>query len=177
MADGRVFIAGGYNGTNGHMKSAVIYNPSLNTWTTVTSQMNSVHSEGGAVTLLMNDGRMIVAGGWNPSNGVWTIDVYNPTTNSFVAGANLPQFSHGRGGITGHVLSNGLVAFIGGSSALGDIANTIVLYDPVANTMATEANTMSVERYRQASALLSDGRIIIIGGSYWAKTAAEVYTQ
>jgi len=43
--------------------------------------------------------------------------------------------------------------------------------------MATEANTMSVERYRQASALLSDGRIIIIGGSYWAKTAAEVYTQ
>jgi N-acetylneuraminic acid mutarotase len=177
MADGRVFIAGGYNGTNGHMKSAVIYNPSLNTWTTVTSQMNSVHSEGGAVTLLMNDGRMIVAGGWNPSNGVWTIDVYNPTTISFVAGANLPQFSHGRGGITGHVLSNGLVAFIGGSSALGDIANTIVLYDPVANTMATEANTMSVERYRQASALLSDGRIIIIGGSYWAKTAAEVYTQ
>lgn len=178
MADGRVFIAGGYNGTNGHMKSAVIYNPSLNTWTTVTSQMNSIHSEGGAVTLLMNDGRMIVAGGWNPSDGVWTIDVYNPVTNSFVAAANLPQFSHGRGGITGHVLSNGLVAFIGGSSgASGDIANTIVLYDPVTNTMATEANTMSARRYRQASALMNDGRIIIIGGNFSLKTAAEVYTQ
>jgi hypothetical protein len=178
MADGRVFIAGGYNGTNGHMKSAVIYNPSLNTWTTVTSQMNSIHSEGGAVTLLMNDGRMIVAGGWNPSDGVWTIDVYNPVTNSFVAAANLPQFSHGRGGITGHVLSNGLVAFIGGSSgASGDIANTIVLYDPVTNTMATEANTMSARRYRQASALMNDGRIIIIGGNSSLKTAAEVYTQ
>jgi N-acetylneuraminic acid mutarotase len=177
MSDGRVFIAGGYNSSNGHMKSAIIYSPSLNTWTTVASQMNSVHSEGGAVTLLMNDGRIVVAGGWDPSYGVGTIDIFNPTTNSFVAASSLPQFSHGRGGITGHVLNNGLVAFIGGSSALGDIANTIVLYDPVTNTMATEANTMHAERYRQASALLSDGRIIIIGGSYWYKTTAEVYTQ
>ena len=139
--------------------------------------MNSVHSEGGSVTLLMNDGRMIIAGGWDPSYGVGTIDIYNPTTNSFIAAANLPQFSHGRGGVTGHVLNNGLVAFIGGSSALGDIANSVVLYDPISNTMATEANTMSADRYRQASALLNDGRIIIIGGSYWYKTSAEVYAQ
>ena len=177
MSDGRVFVAGGYNPTNGHMKSAVIYNPGLNTWTSVASQMNSVHSEGGSVTLLMTDGRMIVAGGWNPSNGVATIDIYNPATNTFVAAANLPQFNHGRGGVTGHVLDNGLVAFIGGSSGLGTIANTVVLYDPVANTMATEANTMATRRYNQATAKLANGSILIVGG--WSSTfkfAAEVYT-
>jgi N-acetylneuraminic acid mutarotase len=175
MSDGKVFVAGGYNSVNGHMKSAVIYNPALNTWTSVSSQMNSVHSEGGAVTLQLQDGRMLVAGGWSPTLGIWTIDIYNPSTNSFVAAANLPQFSHGRGGLTGHVRSDGVVVFFGGSSAQGDIADTAVLYDPVSNTMATEGNTMRWYRYQHTSAVLNDGRILIIGGNFSNNSAADVY--
>ncbi len=176
MSNGNVFVAGGYNSSNGQMKSAVIYNPTLNTWTSISSQMNSLHSEGGAVTLLLQDGRMLIAGGWSPSLGVWTIDIYNPTTNSFVAAANLPQFSHGRGGITGHVRSDGVVVFFGGSSGDGAMADTAVLYDPTSNTMATEGNVMRWSRYNHASTVLNDGRILIIGGDYFNSTAADIYS-
>ena len=175
MSNGNVFVAGGYNSTNGHMKSAIIYNPTLNTWTSISSQMNSVHSEGGSVTLQLQDGRMLVAGGWSPTLGIWTIDIYDPSTNSFVAAANLPQFSHGRGGLTGHVRSDGVVVFFGGSSAQGDIADTAVLYDPTSNTMATEGNTMRWYRYQHTSAVLNDGRILIIGGNFSNNSAADVY--
>lgn len=176
MSNGNVLVAGGYSSSPGHMKSAIIYNPTLNTWTSISSQMNSIHSEGGSVMLRLQDGRMLIAGGWSPSLGVWTIDIYNPSTNSFVAAANLPQFSHGRGGITGHVRSDGVVVFFGGSSGDGAMADTAVLYDPTSNTMATEGNVMRWSRYNHTSTMLNDGRILIIGGDYYNSTAADIYS-
>ncbi len=177
MADGNVFVGSGYNSSNGHMKSAIIYNVASNTWRTISSQMNSVHSNGGASTLLLDDGRVLIAGGWDAGVGVATIDIYNPTTDSFAAANNLPQFSFGRGGLTAHVMSNGLVVFFGGSSGIGHIANAPVLYDPTSNTLTTEANTMRWHRYMHTSAQLLDGRVLIVGGNSTNNSAADVYTQ
>ena len=174
LTNGKVLVAGGYGATTGHLKTALLYDPSLNTWTTLSSQMNTVHY-GGAATVLMNDGRVIIAGGWSPSTGVSAIEIFNPSNNTFTSAASLPSFSFGRGGVTGHLLNSGLVVFFGGSSGIGNLADTAVLYDPVSNTMTTEANTMRWWRYQQASAKLNDGRVIIIGGNSSNRTAADVY--
>lgn len=174
LSNGKVLVAGGYNSNNGHMKSALLFDPSLNTWTALSSQMNTVHY-GGAASVLMNDGRVIIGGGWSPSAGVAAIEVFNPSNNTFASAASLPSFSFGRGGVTGHLLNSGLVVFFGGSSGVGNLADTAVLYDPVSNTMTAEVNTMRWWRYQQASAKLNDGRVIIIGGNSSNRTAADVY--
>ena len=173
LPSGRVFVAGGYNSTNGYMKSALIYDPALNSWTAPESQMNSVHYLG--VTLLMTDGRVMIAGGWSPSLGVATIEIFDPTTNTFAAAAGLPSMGTGRGSLTGHVLDNGKVAIFGGSSGTGQLYSTVTLYDPASNTFTAEINTMRWSRYDHASAKLNDGRVIIIGGNSSNRTSADVF--
>lgn len=174
LANGKVLIAGGYSDASGHMKSAILFDPSTNAWSSISSQMNTVHYAGSA-TVLMNDGRVIIAGGWSPSTGVSAIEIFNPSNNTFASAASLPSFSFGRGSLTGHLLDSGLVAFFGGSSGVGTIADTAVLYDPVSNTLTTEVNTMRWWRYYHASAKLNDGRVVIIGGNSSNRTAADVY--
>ena len=175
LASGKVLIVGGYSDASGHMKSAILFDPATNTWSSIASQMNTVHYAGSA-TVLMNDGRVIIAGGWSPSTGVSAIEIFNPSNNTFTSAANLPSFSFGRGSLTGHLLDSGLVAFFGGSSGVGTIADTAVLYDPISNTLTTEVNTMRWWRYYHASAKLNDGRVVIIGGNSSNRTAADVYT-
>lgn len=175
LANGKVLVAGGYSDASGHMKSAILFDPTTNTWTSLASQMSTVHYAGSA-NVLMNDGRVLIAGGWSPSTGVAVIEIFNPSNNTFTAAASLPSFSFGRGSPTGHLLDSGLVVFFGGSSGIGNIADTAVLYDPTSNTLTTEANTMRWWRYYHASAKLNDGRVLIIGGNSSNRTAADVYT-
>lgn len=176
LPNGNVIVMGGYNPTNGHMATAVVYNVALNSWSTLSSQMNSPHSDGSAVVELA-DGRILIGGGWNGGNGVSTIDIFNPSTNTFAAASGLPSFSFGRGGLTAHQLSSGLVAFFGGSSGVGQIANTIVLFDPTNNKMTTEVNTLRWWRYQHSSALLDDGRVLVVGGNSPNTSTADLYTE
>ena len=178
MADGNVFIAGGGNGTV-LFQSAVIYNVSTDTWTTISSQMNATHtassSSPGGISLLLPDGRILIAGGWASNTGVTTMDIYDPATDTFAANGSIPQFSYG-GSATGHVMNNGLVVFFGGSGS-GTVSSYASVYDPISNTMTLESNTMSSWRYMHSSAKLNDGRIVVIGGTNVANATADVYTQ
>src|ERR1700682_2027099 len=84
LNDGRVLVVGGYNnrtcGPCGQ-NSAELYNPSTASWT-LAGTMSVARASATATTL--NDGRVLVAGGWNggpadlasaeiydPSNGIW----------------------------------------------------------------------------------------------------------
>ena len=176
LPNGNVIVMGGYNSSNGHMKTAVVYDVTGNSWSTLSSQMNSQHSNGSAVVVLA-DGRVLIGGGWNGGTGVSAIDIFDPTTNTFAAAAGLPSFSFGRGNVTAHQLADGLVAFFGGSSGAGQIADTIVLFDPTNNKMTTEVNTMRWWRYQHSSALLDDGRVLIVGGNHPNTSTADLYTE
>ena len=75
LRDGRVFVAGGEYGTGGH--SVEIYDPTLDTWTVVTTWDGSDIGDSTAATL--DDGRVLLfprfsntAVIWDPQTNVWT---------------------------------------------------------------------------------------------------------
>ena len=177
LPNGNVIVIGGYGGSSsGTLSSAIIFNPTTDTWSSVASQMQIGHGQG-ATLVTLSDGRIMVAGGWLVSGGtnfgISQTDIYNPVTETFNSGQNLTLQ---RGDVTGHLLSDGKVVFIGGSSGT-DVANSVDIYNPATNIMIRQANTMFHTRYRHASALLPDGRVLIIGGNYWAGNTGEIFTE
>jgi N-acetylneuraminic acid mutarotase len=71
LTDGRVLIAGGYNGE--YLATAEVYDPASNTWRTIS--MASPRSNHTAT--LLQDGRVLVTGGSNSRN-LTTAEVYTP---------------------------------------------------------------------------------------------------
>lgn len=70
LADGRVLLAGGSN-----LDTVEIYNPDVNVWTTATS-MPLVRRAGAAA--LLDDGNVLVIGGFNGGGEIDTVDIYRP---------------------------------------------------------------------------------------------------
>jgi hypothetical protein len=125
-----------------------------------------------AAIVTLNDGRVLIAGGQTSGGeSVSKTDIFDPATNTFSAG---PTLSTPRQGLTAHVLTNGKVVFIGGG-AYGSSTNSVDVYDPVTSRIIRQFNTMSYSRYEHSSALLLDGRVLIVGA--FASAIGEIFTQ
>lgn len=182
LPDGRVMVAGGTSSlvdttaaiTN-TQNTVEIYNPATGTWA------NGPNIGGRrlapALTLLANN-RVMVSGGVEvtlflglPIAAVSTrnVQLYNPGTNTWSAGAQMVQ------GRAGHhynqvTLSDGRVLMTGGTfvSDLLNAANATPtqgaeVYNPATNTW-TAAN-MQVARALHSANLLPDGRVVVCGGA------------
>jgi len=174
LPNGNVLVLGG-EGSNA--KTADIYNVASDSWSSLTPQMNYYHGGGQAIATL-NDGRIVIAGGWNDLNTIGSsgMDIFDPSTNTFASVVQLPNFLFAAG-IAGQKLSDGRVAFFGGSDGQGNIYSEVMVYDPATNKVTIQANTMSMYRYNMATALLQDGRVFIVGGNYWDSTTADIFTE
>src|SRR3954454_8074441 len=60
LADGRVLVAGGWNGDESYMASAEIYDPAQNTWSDAGALSEARQCAGASV---LPDGRVLVTGG------------------------------------------------------------------------------------------------------------------
>jgi N-acetylneuraminic acid mutarotase len=170
LSNGKVLVAGGASGSE-LWKSAIIFDVTTNSWSSVSSQMQTEHYLNAAIVTL-NDGRVLIAGGQTVGGeSVSKTDIFDPTTNTFSAG---PELSQPRQGLTAHVLADGKVVFIGGG-AYETTSNTVDVYDPVTSQIIRQFNTMSYSRYEHSSALLLDGRVLIVGA--FASAIGEIFTQ
>lgn len=118
LPNGKVLVAGGYNGSSS-LTSAEVYDPVANSWTTVAS-MNAARIYHTA-TLLTN-GKVLAAGGGTSA----TAEVYDPGANTWTAVAvmNSKRQWH-----TATPLPNGKVLVAGGSSTGFDTLTSVVVYD------------------------------------------------
>ena len=170
LSNGNVLVVGGSDGSN-LWKSAIIYDAITNSWSSVSSQMRTEHYLNAAIVTL-TDGRVLIAGGQTlGGESVSKTDIFDPMTNTFSAG---PELSTPRQGLTAHVLADGKVVLIGGM-AYGDDSNTVDVYDPVTSRIIRQFNTMSYTRYEHSSALLLDGRVLIVGAI--TSAIGEIFTQ
>lgn len=167
LQDGRVLVAGGYNGS--FLASAEIYQPGAGTWVPTNSM--SVSRSWHRATLL-SDGRVLVTGGSNGTS-IWnTAEVYQPG-----AGTWLPtdSMSTSRAYHTATLLLDGRVLVTGGLEPPAYLASADI-YDPTTGTWAP-AGLMSTGRGSHTATLLSDGRVLVAGGfngsSYVA--SADIY--
>jgi hypothetical protein len=123
---------------------------------TATASM-TVPRSGHAATLLANSKVLIVGGGDGSA------ELFDPSTNLFVpTGALTTQ----RYGATATLLTNGKVLIAGGfgqGTSMLPILNTAEIYDPLTGTFSLTGN-MVVPRVRHTATLLSDGRVLIVGG-------------
>ena len=182
LPDGRVMTAGGTStvadtttAISNTLNSVEIYNPATGTW-------SSGPAIGGrrlapALTLL-STGRVMVSGGIDvglffgiPISAVSTsaVQLYNPATNTWSAGAAMP------GGRAGHqynqvTLADNRVLMTGGinltsllNAATAGATNSASIYNPSTNTWL--ATTMAQPRFVHTATRLSNGSIAVCGGS------------
>ena len=172
LADGRVLLAGGLGGDDGstYFASAEIYDPATGLFT-ATGDMTARRYVASAA--LLDDGRVLVAAGFNRDDGpLTTADVYDPTTGQFTATGNLALPRTEPKAVVR--LHDGRVLIAGGSNEDGPIA-TAELYDPVSGTFSQTAGDLVHALEDHALALLDDGRVLVVGGSDGGGTGFPVY--
>lgn len=124
---------------------------------TPTGSMTTPREE--ATATVLQDGRVLVAGGRSLTGDLATAELYDPTTGSFSPTGSMagPRIGH-----TATLLRDGRVLILGGSINAPATASA-EMYDPTTGTFAA-TGSMSVARTDCTATLLQDGRILVAGG-------------
>jgi N-acetylneuraminic acid mutarotase len=160
LADGRVLIAGGYNGA--YLASLEVFDASERRF-----HPAGFLREGrsGHTTTLLPDGRILIVGGIGRG---WTFlrsaEVYDPATGRAepVGSMAVPRESH-----TATLLADGRVLVIGGHSGRRpnvELYASAELFDPRTRRFEN-AGTLAIARHKHDAIRLADGRVLVIGGA------------
>ncbi len=147
-----------------------IVSRTADTWTS-TKQLASNSSYTNHAAVLLRDGKVLIAGGSGQSGESFTMtQLFDPSTTTWTQAGNLNTarpFDP-----TATLLVNGKVLLVGKPFSPGD--KTAELYDPATNTW-TKTTDMNFARAEQTTTLLSDGRVLVVGGMGDAGKTAELY--
>ena len=160
LSDGRVLIAGGFDGD--YLADAELYDPRTGNFTRAGS-LTMPRMDHGAI-LLDNDNVLLVGGvgtGWTFLAGA---ELYDPATGTFTPTGDMTvaRESH-----TITKLQDGRVLITGGHQGRHStiiVYDTAELYDPITGAFTPTGN-MNIRRHKHDAVLLSDGRVLITGGS------------
>jgi hypothetical protein len=112
LQDGRVLLAGGESTCDASgcapISSAELYDPKTGTFI-LTDSMS--FARWGHISVLLSDGRVLIAAGGANQKYLSSAEVYDPATGMFASSGPL---SHGRSSATGTLLPDGTVLVAGG---------------------------------------------------------------
>ncbi len=155
LADGRILVVGGTNGSGG-LDSAELFDPKTKTFSSLSATMTTARAGPGVASL--PDGRVLIAGGGNAGGDIKTAEVFSPATFSFYP---VGAMASARQWPAVAVFSDGRVLIAGGKQ--GTLDKSTEIFDPKANTFAPGPST-PVAISGAASAGISGGRTLIAGG-------------
>jgi hypothetical protein len=165
LPDGKVLIAGGSSHPYEEVPVAELYDPSTHAFT-ATGRM--VVPRSGATAALLPNGKVLIVGGeQGTETKLASAELYDPATGTFTltGSMHVPRAAHA---LT--ILKNGTVLVTGGLSAgRYSTSNEVVeasaeLYDPATGRFLP-TGSMTAPRCKHASALLADGRVLVVGGA------------
>jgi hypothetical protein len=167
LADGRVLVMGGIEGSGNVLATSEIYDPLTGTWSQAAplSGPRFLH-----VAVRLNSGKVLVAAGRGPN----CTEIYDPTTDSWsIAGA--PNVSRTAQYTDAVLLSNGDVLMGGGATT-----NKCELFDPLTGTWTLTGAMTSVLRNQNFNFVkLPSGKVLAAGGqqmySALVTSEAELY--
>jgi hypothetical protein len=109
---------------------------------------------------LLQNGKVLVAGGYSNSGPLARADLYDPASETWSPTGPLPFAAYLHAAT---LLPNGAVLATGGS--VGDLAFSTAaeIYDPRSGTWAT-TGSLNVGRRDHSSILLRKGKVLITGG-------------
>ena len=164
LTTGKVLIAGGSDGSGSNLATAELYDPATNTFRPTG---NLIGPRCGAVAMLLKGGKVLLVGGdgLHEDERLTTAELYDPATGRFAATGSMhvPRNTH-----SAVLLQDGRVLVMGGSSAgrypSAHIEASAEIYDPATGRFSM-TGSMNTARHKQAAVLLSDGRVLVVGGS------------
>src|SRR6185369_6905124 len=161
LQDGDVLIAGGDSGT-APISSVEKFSLVANGFQYFGTLATARKSHAAAV---LNDGRVLIAGGSgldsdNNAVALNSSELYDPTSNSIVAGPSLTaaRFAH-----TATTLIDGKVLLAGGNDGTNDLASAEI-YDPAAGTITASASSLATARSHHTALLLPNNNSVLIAG-------------
>ncbi len=172
LASGKVLVAGGQNLANGgtELASAELYNPSTGTW--AASGSMGQQRIGHAMALLDN-GKVLVAGGEHLGATLGNSELYNPTTGVWAFTGNMAL---GAERATATLLPNKQVLVTGGQNNNIGALKDCQLYDPATGTWAATGSLAAAREFHTAT-LLASGQVLAAGGyDGTILSSAEIYT-
>ncbi|MGD0862063.1 MAG: kelch repeat-containing protein [Candidatus Limnocylindrales bacterium] len=183
LPNGLVLIAGGEGRDGMALASAELYDPATGKFTLTGSMAVARITQ--SATLLPND-RVLIAGGVTttgtpakgiePSGPLTSAELYDPATGKFSPTGSMTT---ARGLPTTTLLADGRVLFAGGADHSGTSLLSAELYDPTTGQFNPTGSMTSsgYSGYKPAAALLSDGRVLIVGGGipFTFLTTAQLY--
>jgi hypothetical protein len=168
LANGDVFIAGGFQVTSGQSVAAADrYNVATGTWTTLP---NLTEARNGNTLERLPDGRVFVIGGKNGGQIRSSTEIFDPSTNQFFGG---PALGIARWAHTSANLGDGRILVMGGRTLAGDTASCEMFHlalrrwTPFA-ALGTKhfkfGSTMTAGVQWFAEALTNVRRVTVVGG-------------
>jgi N-acetylneuraminic acid mutarotase len=172
LKDGRVLVTGGTAGSGSStvpLASTELYDPVSNTWSAGPDMTTTRYAH--TATLLQN-GKVLIAGGLTDGSAPSNTELYDPTTNTFTPAG--PMLEADRYSHDATLLLNGKVLVTGGSDPNQVDPTThrplylssAELYDPTSDTWSAAAS-MSSAHESGGTALIDDGvqgRVLVVGG-------------
>ena len=163
LKDGRVLVVGGFDGNGGELATAEIFDPAKGTFVATGSMATPRTCQ---TATLLQDGRVLILGGLH--NGpLATAEVFDPASGSFSpAGPMVSAHAYH----TATLLKDGRVLVTGGLaqhfSAWDPITSvaSAELFDP-ATGLFSATREMGTARLGHTATLLSNGKVLIAGGS------------
>lgn len=160
LLDGRVLVLGGcvidpcMTGT----LEVEVFDPKSDTFTKSPTPM-TIHRVCFTATLL-DDGRVLVAGGYNPSGILRDNETYDPSTSTWTVN---PPMKHRHVVHAAVLMQDGDVLVVGGDCKIQLPCGDADLFNPRTG-MWKSAGHMSAPRSGLSAMLLQDGKVLISGG-------------
>lgn len=126
LKDGTVLICGGGSHDSGFHKECELYDPANNTVQYTAGTMAAARNAARAV--LLNDGRVLIAGGLDATETGPDVEIYNPQIETFSSAGN---FNTERSEFSASLLANGSVLFAGGLDASLTALNSAEVFQSV----------------------------------------------
>lgn len=143
-----------------------------NTWKSV-GPMTTERADHTAT--LLNDGRVLIAGGFKGEGKYFTVlssaEIFNPAINSFISvgSMSVPRTFH-----TATLLNDGRILITGGTDNNGLALNSAEIFNPATNSFSSVGN-LTTGRFYHTATLLNDGKILIAGGNNISLKSTEIF--
>ena len=127
---------------------------------------------GHTATLLQN-GKVLVAGGRNNGGELSSAELYDPDTGLWSGASALGTVRYNH---TATLLPDGTVLVAGGNNTGNGPLNSAELYDPNSDSWSSTVSFMNGSRHLHTATLLNDGTVLVSGGTGISPLAtAELY--
>ena len=165
LPDGKVLVAGGYDGNinDAHVASVALYDPATGKWKSMTPMQ--VRRTSHTATLLTN-GKVLIAGGNNTFTTIDSTEIYDPNAGANGQSTLGNAVKVGGWGSRAERLNDGNALLIGGeflSPGIASPTNAAQVFNATTGAV-TDVGPMNAARAYATVTLLPSGQVLIAGG-------------